>query len=623
MLNVWEKYKKKFSDMGLQSILMLVFSALTILITLITGWLLYTRFSRLAQEKEVEASQELMRQTRDSIESYLMQMRQISDMVYYDVIKENDFATQDQIIHNGMNLLYESSKDNLASVAIYNNYGSLIAAEPVALQKEDPNITNQEWFQQALSKMENIHFSTPHIQNLFDNGSMHYDWVISLSRAVELNNNGDSQLGVLLVDMNYYRVSHMMEQINLPKNLKYYYLCDANGKIIYHPKQIQIEKGLLREDTAAAAEYKEGSYDNSFQGIKRTVLVNDISYTGWKLVGVIPKETFLQDRFRVGLVLAFYVVLMAMVLLLVNRLIALRVSSPLRKLNDSVVGYEAGENSTIYIGGSSEIRHLGHSIQMSYEQNELLMKEVISEHNERRKSELDALQSQINPHFLYNTLESITWMIEGERNDKAVFMVTQLAKLFRISLSKGRTVISVTDELQHARSYLNIQMERYQESVSVSFDIDPEVENQAIVKLVLQPILENSLNYALTGLDEGGEIRIVGRLVENEIRLSVIDNGVGMTKEQVASLLTDDEKVAKMGSGVGLVNVNRRLQLFFGKSYGLRVQSQLDEGTTVTIVIPAVAYTEENRKRLEQGFRFNDDVLKAEEKGQVEPDEEP
>ncbi len=609
MVKVSNEFKNRPPSRGFQSILMTIFSLLSFFVTLTTGILLYAQFSSLSKEKEIANTQEMMDQTRDSMENYLMRMRQISDTVYYDVVKGNSFSGGAQEIHTGMNLLYESNKENLVSIALYNNYGSLVAAEPVATQKEDPNVTKQAWFQQAMDKVENIHFSTPHIQNLFENGKAQYDWVLSLSRGVELNDEGDSQLGVLLVDMNYYRISHLMAELNTASTSKYYYLCDSQGEIIYHPQQTQLSKKLAQENNLSAATAKEGTYSETFEGETRKVIVNDISYTGWKLVGVIPQSTFVQERFRVGLLLALYIVMMTMVLLGVNRLISLRISRPLQQLNDSVVEYESGKKPNIYIGGSSEIQHLGQSIQRSYEKNDALMDEVILEHNERRKSELDALQSQINPHFLYNTLESITWMIEGEQNDKAVFMVTQLAKLFRISLSSGRTVISVADELQHAKSYMNIQNQRYQEQVSVTFDIEPEVLQYSIVKLVLQPLLENSLNYAVGNLDDAGEIKITGKLVEGTVILSVSDNGLGMSQEQVASLLADDGKIPKMGSGVGLVNVNKRLQLFFGKDYGLLIESQLDEGTTVSIVIPAVLFTEENRQVLEQGFRYGGEEM--------------
>lgn len=595
--------------MSMQSILMITFSLLSVLIILITGVLLYLRFSATSRQKEVTATEEIIGQAKEAMDDYLMGMRQISDTAYYNVVKENDFSTQMQDIHSDMNILYAGNKDDLASIAIYNNFGSLVLAEPIAAQKEDPDVTNQEWYQTALGEMENIHFSTPHIQNLFDNGTMRYDWVISLARAVELNNSGQSQLGVLLVDMDYYKISHILEQLNTQESKKYYYLCDSNGEIIYHPKQVQISKKIVPENNLAIANYQEGVHDETFQGDRRKVIVSDISYTGWKLVGVIPEATFNQDMFQTGLFISLYVVLMAMVLVGINRLISLRISRPLQNLNTSVMEYEAGEKPQIYLGGSTEIRHLSQSIQQSYEQIDQLMKEIILEHNERRKSELDVLQSQINPHFLYNTLESITWMIEGEQNDRAVFMITQLAKLFRISLSKGRTIIPLQDELQHAKSYMNIQKQRYKEAIEVSFEVDPALNDYCIVKLILQPILENSLNYALQGLDDSGEITVYGKLVAGDIELSIKDNGIGIAPEEVDLLLTDRPEAHKKGSGVGLVNVNKRIQLFFGKEYGLHVMSKLDEGTTVLIKLPAIPYTEENRQILEQGYNFGGEVM--------------
>ena len=229
------------------------------------------------------------------------------------------------------------------------------------------------------------------------------------------------------------------------------------------------------------------------------------------------------------------------------------------------------------------------------------MKEIVIEQNERRKSELDALQSQINPHFLYNALDSIIWMIEGERNEEAAFMISQLAKLFRISLSKGRTVIPVRDELQHARSYMNIQKIRYKNTFSVEFQVDPSIENCCTVKLILQPLLENAINYGVSSMDDCGEILVTGRREEGMIVLAVEDNGLGMSAEEAALVLTDSNRVHKKGSGVGLVNVNNRIKILFGKEYGLTVESEPDEGTKVSIRIPEIPYTEENRKVLEQG----------------------
>lgn len=607
------QYLKKLKPGEIQTTLMLVVSGISLVTMLLMGIIMYMRFSTLSRQETIENSRKLMEQTGETMEDYLVNMRQISDAVYYNVVKENDFHDAREEIQKGMNLLYEANRDKLRTIAIYNSDGSLMAAEPVATQKEDPDVTRQEWYQSAMEEMENIHFSTPHIQNLFEDSTFRYYWVISSSRVVELTENRDSQMGVLLVDMDFSSISRMMNQINEVGNGQYYYLCNSDGDIIYHPRQIQISDGISRENSIKAASYKDGVYDETFEGTQRKVIVNTISYTGWKLVGVIPYSIFTHEMLNIRYFIAMVTLLMAVMLTIINRVVAERISRPIRKLNHSVMEYEAGKKPEIYIGGSWEIRHLGYSIQSSYEKSEKLMQEIVWEQNERRKSELDALQSQINPHFLYNALDSITWMIEGERNDEAAFMISQLAKLFRISLSKGHSIISVKDELQHAQSYMNIQRVRYKDAFSVTFDVEPELEKYCAVKLTLQPILENAINYGVDPMDDCGEIRVCVRKEGELLVLSVEDNGIGMSEEEVELLLTDNNRVPKHGSGVGLINIHNRLQILFGKEYGLVIESEPDEGTKVSIQIPAILYTEENRKILEKGYLFSKEEMEKRE----------
>lgn len=607
------QYLKKLKPGEIQTTLMLVVSGISLVTMFLMGIIMYMRFSTLSRQETIESSRKLMEQTGETMEDYLVNMRQISDAVYYNVVKENDFHDAREEIQKGMNLLYEANRDKLRTIAIYNSDGSLMAAEPVATQKEDPDVTRQEWYQSAMEEMENIHFSTPHIQNLFEDSTFRYYWVISSSRVVELTENRDSQMGVLLVDMDFSSISRMMNQINEVGNGQYYYLCNSDGDIIYHPRQIQISDGISRENSIKAASYKDGVYDETFEGTQRKVIVNTISYTGWKLVGVIPYSIFTHEMLNIRYFIAMVTLLMAMMLTIINCVVAERISRPIRKLNHSVMEYEAGKKPEIYIGGSWEIRHLGYSIQSSYEKSEKLMQEIVWEQNERRKSELDALQSQINPHFLYNALDSITWMIEGERNDEAAFMISQLAKLFRISLSKGHTIISVKDELQHAQSYMNIQRVRYKDAFSVTFDVEPELEKYCAVKLTLQPILENAINYGVDPMDDCGEIRVCVRKEGELLVLSAEDNGIGMSEEEVELLLTDNNRVPKHGSGVGLINIHNRLQILFGKEYGLVIESEPDEGTKVSIQIPAILYTEENRKILEKGYLFSKEEMEKRE----------
>lgn len=561
---------------------------------------LYSRFVNQMQNMMVESAGQLLNQTSIKLETYLRSMRRISDAMYYSVIKNMDLATD--TMDTQMNLLYEANKDNLISIACYTNDGRLVAAAPVATEKENPDITNQKWFLDAMEKMENIHFSTPHVQNLFDNTSYRYYWVVSLSQAVELTNNGNSTLGVLLVDMNYSSIEQLLNKANTDNSSEYVYLMDGNGEIIYHPKQKLIYTNLYGENNMEAAGYQDGSHVEVFQGEKRLITVKTVSYTGWKIVSVIPMSSFNMGLYGTRLFVIMLVALAVLATILLNQLVSASIVKPLQKLNASIKEWEAGNmNPDIYVGGTMEVEHLGRTLRSTVEQLKQLMEDMVVEQEEKRKSELDALQSQINPHFLYNTLDSIVWMIEGERYQDAVFMITQLASLFRISLSRGKTIIRIEDEIRHARNYMNIQKVRYKNIFTVDFEIEEEILSCCTVKLVIQPLLENAIYYGVEGMDGEGEIIIRGYRKEEDIYMEVCDNGLGMPGEVVEQLLTENNRVRGRGSGVGLINVHNRLKLCFGDSFGLEIESRPDEGTIVRIHLPAIPYSPETVERLERG----------------------
>ena len=215
-----------------------------------------------------------------------------------------------------------------------------------------------------------------------------------------------------------------------------------------------------------------------------------------------------------------------------------------------------------------------------------LVEKVHKEEKELRKTELKALQAQINPHFLYNTLDSIQWMCEQGKNEEATKMVGALAKLFRISISKGRELITIKEELQHAENYLIIQSFRYRNQFSYSFDVDEGLENYYCNKITVQPLIENAIYHGLDRMVDKGEIKITVKQAEdceNDILITVSDNGVGMTKEQCERVLSKERSDS---SGIGVKNVNDRLKIYFGEKYGLSIESELDVGTSVTVRIP-------------------------------------
>ena len=589
---------------SMQMTISISFTILSVCCMCLLGVMLYQQFTRKAENLTVENSRQLLNQTTINLEDYLRNMRRISDAMYYTVIKNTDIGSES--LEDSMNLLYEANKDKLVSVACYTNDGKLTEASPIATEKPGVDVKSQKWFQDAAGELENFHFSTPHVQNLFDDPSYRYYWVVSLSRTVELTRNGNSMLGVLLVDMNYSSIEQLLEKANTDTSGEYVYLMAPDGEIIYHPKQNLIHMGLYEENNTEAAGYEDTTVKENFHGEKRLVTVKTISYTGWKLISVVPMKSFSMGMTGMRNLVVLLVALTVLAVVILNQMVSARISKPLRRLNDSVKEWEAGNmNPDIYIGGSMEVEHLGKTLRSTVAQIRQLMDDIVVEQEEKRKSELDALQSQINPHFLYNTLDSIVWMITGERYDDAVFMITQLASLFRISLSKGKTVIKIEDEVKHARNYMNIQKIRYKNSFEVDFQTEEDILDGCIVKLVLQPLLENAIYYGMEFMDGEGEIHVRGYRKDKDVYLEVEDNGLGMPEEEAAELLNGKERPHKHGSGVGLVNVHSRLKLRFGEAYGLVIHSCPDEGMMVQIHIPYIPYTVETQKFLESGKDYS------------------
>ena len=222
-----------------------------------------------------------------------------------------------------------------------------------------------------------------------------------------------------------------------------------------------------------------------------------------------------------------------------------------------------------------------------------LVEKVRQEEITLRKTELKALQAQINPHFLYNTLDAIAWLCEEERHKDAVEMVNSLAKLFRISISRGHELITIEKEMQHAKSYLKIQNFRYKNQFTYSFDVDEECLNYLCNKITLQPIIENAIYHGIDRMVDEGKINIGIHQKGDRIIFTVEDNGVGMTEEQCEEILHKD---ASDRVGIGIKNVNDRIKIYFGEEYGLTIQSELDEGTRVTISMPKITENDYGEK---------------------------
>jgi two-component system sensor histidine kinase YesM len=220
-----------------------------------------------------------------------------------------------------------------------------------------------------------------------------------------------------------------------------------------------------------------------------------------------------------------------------------------------------------------------------------LLDAKIKEHENLKKAELRALQAQINPHFLYNTLDAIIWMAETRKIDNVVELVHKLSCFFRITLSEGKDWITVRDEIEHVVSYLAIQKMRYRDILDYRIDVPDSMHDGQVLKLTLQPLVENALYHGIKNKRRGGTIVVRGRQIEGDLlQISIEDDGIGMTRErlgEIRALLDADAGDEVTGeSGYGISNVNQRIKLYYGQAYGLTIESEYMQGTTVSVVIP-------------------------------------
>jgi two-component system sensor histidine kinase YesM len=265
---------------------------------------------------------------------------------------------------------------------------------------------------------------------------------------------------------------------------------------------------------------------------------------------------------------------------------------PIKKLHDVTSTITKNDLQALVTNDNvDEITELGMSFNIMIGKIKDLLDAKVKEQEYLKKAELRALQAQINPHFLYNTLDTIIWMAESKQTDRVIEIVSALSSFFRISLSKGRDWITIGEEIERTRSYLTIQKMRYRDILDYRIEVEDQTLNHTILKLILQPLVENALYHGIKNKRSGGIITVRAiQKNESEISLEVEDNGIGFAPEKLALVqaeLENESSDIRLDSGFGIDNVNKRIKLYYGKQYGLSIRSEFRKGTCVTLLIPA------------------------------------
>ncbi|KWX78098.1 histidine kinase [Paenibacillus jilunlii] len=565
---------------SIQLIITLTFTAVTVLVAVIVSFMLYNKFSATAEANANMNMQQIIEQVNYNLELYVKGMGNIFETAEEHITSSPSIDSP--LLSERMDMLM-SSREDLVSVAVFTPQGKYVVGTPGQSMRINTQLQSQSWFTSAVKNPE-ISYSAPHIQNLFKG---RYTWVVSISKMIEYKENGQIRKGILLIDFNFRTIDELSRQVKLGKR-GYAYILDPLGNIVYHPQQQLIYAGLKYENVEPVLEYKFRSYLDESTGEKRFITVRTLDLTGWKIVGVAYYDEIVTTKRDLNHFLAWFLGVVIVGVIVLSILLSWLIASPIRKLERTVKLVGEGDlNTPIHVSGAYEVEQLSRRFNMMLQRIRQLMDQIIYEQETKRKGELEVLQSQINPHFLYNTLNSVIRLAERGKTDEVVTMIQSLSKFFRISLSKGKNMITMQEELDHIRHYLVIQSFRFKNKFRYEIRAEEEVLAYQTIKLILQPIVENALYHGIEMLPDEGLITITAGLQEGLIVIRVSDNGLGMSKETLGTLLSGGGK-SSSGSGVGVRNVNERIGLVYGREYGLAFESELEEGTTVTICFPAV-----------------------------------
>ncbi len=546
-----------------------------VLVTLLSVVIIFINiYERSIEENTTINSEQTVAQAANTIHSYIDDMGSLMEILEGSVYNASE--NWDSTVENLLAI-----RSDVVAITTYGEDQAILDSwsrnweykEEIGLNLSYVNLeeSNQELPHAGLN------ISKPHVTSMFVD---EYPWVVTLSKNVITQSNESVQIGM---DIQFSEIASYIDDVGIGQH-GYCYIVDDMGNIIYHPQQNIIFSEIKEEPIEEITLMADGSYtrDNEIYTLQ------SLGNSNWRVVGVSYVDEMITSKVESMLMIVVTILVMVLFTSLAIGILFARVfSSPAKKLQSAMEDFETRAEEFQYqsVIGTKEINQLSDSFGHMVVRIQRLMEKVRKEEITLRKTELNALQSQINPHFLYNTLDSIAWMCEERRSEEAVEMVNALAKLFRISISRGHELIPIENEVEHARCYLQILNYRYKNQFTYAIEVEEGCKSYLCNKITLQPIIENSIYHGLDRMVDEGEIRIIISETEDEIIMSVEDNGVGMSEEQCEEILQREpgDRV-----GIGIKNVHDRIRIYFGEAYGLEIESELDEGTRVIIHMPKI-----------------------------------
>ena len=590
------KEKKKNRDVlrHFKSVRSALFAAISVMVlcAVVIVVAISLRFTRTSVfDNAVVYTRTIVRQTNQNIDSYIDYMDNIVTMVSGSRDTQSFLYNKDeetlQVSECRQRLVEQfrtilKSRSDIRNIGLIQKDGNRLFNNGGQQKNAYLDLDTQAWYKNAITSNRSV-LTSSHVQHVIRGER---PWVITVSRGVRNFTGSGNREGVVFIDLNYSAISELCDQNSIGSK-GYVFLLDQDGNVVYHPQQQQLYNELQTENIDLVMNTdKETLMDGSGDNAK-IYTISRSEKTGWTVVGCTNVAELLKDSKKARSIYVLVAAILVIVALVLSNLISRNITRPLQQLRDSMARVQEGDfgAAEVEVTSRNEVGSLTRSFNVMTSRIQELMKQNIYEQQQKRKSELKALQSQINPHFLYNTLDSIIWMAEGKKNEEVVVMTASLARLLRQSISNEEEQVPIGQEVEYARSYLTIQKMRYKDKLEFQIQVDAQIMGVPIIKLVLQPLIENAIYHGLKYKEGKGLLIVRGyREGENAV-IQIRDNGAGMD-EQTLSHIFEKHKVNYRSNGVGVYNVQKRLQLYYGMDYGITYSSRQGEGTTASIVIP-------------------------------------
>ncbi|WP_235599396.1 cache domain-containing sensor histidine kinase [Paenibacillus amylolyticus] len=546
----------------------------------------YYSSERLLAQNYTTLLSDLAKQTNIRIDEFLKEIEKITLLASnglsnnLSATHEGSFPIQDflregneqnEIAAYNILMNYIMMKDRVFSIYLYNmNGGEDLFVSPH--QPIDPNfkVANELWFKKFMHDNDRTITLTTRIDEQLENK------ILAVSHARKIHDVASGELlGVIVVSIDIKFIEIVNR--NLQEGLRSrFMIVDENDKIVYNVNDRLI--GTLFRDNVRPPE------------ALNVVVTSPLSQQKWTTYLYMPLDELTAD----GKILGRNLVTLAIVIVLFAAVISIFLShvitTPIKKLLRNIALVEKGQFEQVEpIASRDEIGHL--SIRFNRMSHELkrMVERMQQEEIEKAKAEMRALHDQIKPHFLYNTLGSVKWIASMQQADKIVEMTDALISMLRYATKSDGTLVTIREELDNIANYVTIQNVRYYDCIQMRYEVEDRMLDYRMPKMILQPIVENAIFHGLAELEEDGIITIRIQPQQDEVVIQVCDNGVGMDHHTMQNLMEEKSSAGTGTNGIGLHNVQRRIQLHFGKPHGIQVESKIGEGTIFSILLPAIS----------------------------------